>query len=211
MKIIGLTGGPSSGKSVVAAEFKKRGIAVIDLDDVARQVVQPKAPAVQKIVKVLGPSVLLPTGGLDREKLRQQVAQSEDLRRRLNRITHMYILVEVLKRIIICFMKGHKLVILVVWVDQKTQIQRMRDKQPDLTVEEAEQQIKGQYSLDRKRTMADFVIDNRGTMEDTRNQVTRVTKDMMPGIMHMITYNLALPGFLLFWLLWSAKRMRRWW
>ena len=65
MFAIGLTGGIASGKSAVADRFKSKGIAVIDADLAAREVVEPGQPALAEIVALFGPDVLLPDGGLD--------------------------------------------------------------------------------------------------------------------------------------------------
>ena len=74
---IGLTGGIASGKSTVARLFAKRGVPVIDLDQVAREVVEPGQPALQAIVAEFGSEVLDAEGRLDRRALRAQVfAQS---------------------------------------------------------------------------------------------------------------------------------------
>ena len=88
MFAIGLTGGIASGKSAVADRFKSKGIAVIDADLAAREVVEPGQPALAEIVAVFGPDVLLPDGGLDRGSLRRHVFANDDARRALEAILH---------------------------------------------------------------------------------------------------------------------------
>ena len=88
MFAIGLTGGIASGKSAVADRFKSKGIAVIDADLAAREVVEPGQPALAEIVALFGPDVLLPDGGLDRASLRRHVFANDDARRALEAILH---------------------------------------------------------------------------------------------------------------------------
>ena len=70
MKLIGLTGGIASGKSTVAKILKRRGAAIINADDLAREVVEPGREAWKEIVDAFGAEVLQPDRTLDRQKLR---------------------------------------------------------------------------------------------------------------------------------------------
>src|SRR5438309_11862810 len=69
MRVLGLTGGIGSGKSMVAQMFAQLGAVVVDADQVAREIVEPGQPALQEIAATFGPDVLLPDGRLDRPKL----------------------------------------------------------------------------------------------------------------------------------------------
>jgi dephospho-CoA kinase len=89
---IGLTGGIASGKSTVARLFAERGIPVIDLDLVAREVVAPGQPALAAIVKAFGADVLDERGELDRASLRARVFRDPVARRRLEELLHPRIL-----------------------------------------------------------------------------------------------------------------------
>jgi dephospho-CoA kinase len=88
MYLVGLTGGVASGKSAVAERFAARGIAVIDADVAARDVVQPGQPALAEIAATFGNDVLLADGQLDRAALRRHVFGDDDARRRLEAILH---------------------------------------------------------------------------------------------------------------------------
>jgi dephospho-CoA kinase len=88
MYSVGLTGGVASGKSAVAERFAARGIAVIDADVAARDVVQPGQPALAEIAATFGSDVLLADGQLDRAALRRHVFGDDDARRRLEAILH---------------------------------------------------------------------------------------------------------------------------
>jgi dephospho-CoA kinase len=85
---VGLTGGIASGKSTVAELFAARGVAVIDSDVIARQVVAPGGPLLQQLVAEFGAQILQPDGGLDRKALRRMVFAETDARRRLEALLH---------------------------------------------------------------------------------------------------------------------------
>jgi len=86
--VVALTGGIASGKSRTAAAFSARGIAIIDSDVVARDLVQPGQPALREIVARFGPSALLPNGELDRKYVRDLVFADPGQRHMLEGILH---------------------------------------------------------------------------------------------------------------------------
>jgi dephospho-CoA kinase len=86
--IIGLTGGIASGKSTVARLFAARGIPVIDLDQVAREVVAPGTPLLARVIERFGPAVRQADGSLDRRALRRQVFAHPEERRALEALLH---------------------------------------------------------------------------------------------------------------------------
>lgn len=88
MFIVGLTGGIASGKSTVAERFARHGVPVIDADALARQVVEPGQPALERLIQTFGPDILGADGRLDRERLRQRVFADPEQRRALDRIMH---------------------------------------------------------------------------------------------------------------------------
>ena len=89
---VGLTGGIASGKSTVARLFAARGVPVIDLDQVAREVVEPGEPALADIVAEFGKDVLDAEGRLDRGALRARVFRDKGSRQRLEELLHPRIL-----------------------------------------------------------------------------------------------------------------------
>eukprot|EP01117_Protostelium_nocturnum_P002854 TRINITY_DN13774_c0_g1_i1.p1 TRINITY_DN13774_c0_g1~~TRINITY_DN13774_c0_g1_i1.p1 ORF type:complete len:231 (+),score=67.39 TRINITY_DN13774_c0_g1_i1:90-782(+) len=230
MKIIGLTGGIASGKSTISKFFMSKNVVVIDLDVIARQVVEPGRPAYKSIVKVFGPDVLLSSGGaIDRIKLGKIVFENENLRRKLNSITHRYILIEVFRQIFFNYLKGKQVVILdvpllfetgfhritskniVVYVDEQTQLERLLKRDPQLSKEDAMNRIKAQKSLEEKRKLADFVIDNTGEQEATFKQAELVSKKINPSLLHKIMFNVVLPTVFSLWAFWSYQKVRSWW
>ena len=94
---VGLTGGVASGKSTVARLFAAKGVPVIDLDEVARSVVEPGQPALVAIVNEFGEGVLDAEGNLDRGALRRTVFEDTEARRRLEALLHPRILEEAVR------------------------------------------------------------------------------------------------------------------
>src|ERR1700737_3640699 len=88
MRVLGLTGGIGSGKSMVTQMFAQLGAAVIDADQLAREVVEPGQPALQEIAATFGPDVLLPDGRLDRKKLASVIFADRAGRAKPDAITH---------------------------------------------------------------------------------------------------------------------------
>jgi dephospho-CoA kinase len=85
---IGLTGGIASGKSTVAELFGARGVPIIDTDRIAREVVEPGQPPLERLVERFGKGILTPDGHLDRPKLREIVFSDPKARADLEALTH---------------------------------------------------------------------------------------------------------------------------
>lgn len=190
MKVLGLTGGIGSGKTVVGEMFARLGAEVIDADQLARDVVEPGQPALDEIVKRFGSEILLPDGRLDRPKLGRIIFADAVARAALNAITHPRIR-ERMDAAVTARREREGVLILdipllyenarttpvekviVVWVDPQTQIRRLLER-GGLTSEEARQRMAAQMPLDEKRALADHVIDNSGSLDTTRRQVETI-------------------------------------
>ena len=85
---IGLTGGIASGKSTVAEMFRSRAIPIIDTDQIARDVVEPGQPPLERLVERFGKGILTPDGHLDRPRLREIVFSDPRARADLEALTH---------------------------------------------------------------------------------------------------------------------------
>lgn len=96
---VGLTGGIGSGKSRVANLFAELGAAVIDTDQLSRDVLAPGQPLLGEIFRVFGTEMRRPDGGLDRAALRTRVFADPALRARLEAITHPAIASEMEARV----------------------------------------------------------------------------------------------------------------
>ena len=190
MRVLGLTGGIGSGKTMVGTMFTELGAELIDADQLAREVVEPGQPALEEIVTSFGRDILRPDGRLDRRKLAGIVFADASARARLNAMTHPRIRERMdaaiaarrdragvlIVDIPLLFENARTGVVekvIVVWVDPRTQFRRLIER-GGLTEEEARRRIAAQMSLDEKRGLADHVIDNRGTPAETRRQVEAI-------------------------------------
>ena len=190
MRVLGLTGGIGSGKSVVDAMFAELGAEVIDADALAREVVEPGQPALEEIVSTFGADMLLPDGRLDRARLGTLIFGDAAARERLNAITHPRIRQRMSSEVALRAGRSGVLIldipllfengrtgdvekVIVVWVDRSTQLQRLMQRDR-LIAAKANQRITAQMSLDEKRRRADYVIDNTGTREHTQQQVASI-------------------------------------
>ena len=88
MKVVGLTGGVGMGKSASAQLFRARGVAVVDTDDLARQVVEPGQPALAEVREAFGAEIVGPDGQLRRDELARRVFADAAARIRLENILH---------------------------------------------------------------------------------------------------------------------------
>ncbi|CAL8110440.1 unnamed protein product [Orchesella dallaii] len=196
MFLVGLTGGISTGKSTVSKFFTALNVAIIDADVIARRVVQPGGRAYKRIREKFGDAVFHADGSLNREKLGGIIFNDTTKRHQLNSITHPEILREMGWEIFQCFCKGHKFVILdspllfetISWIkylkctivvscEEDLQLQRLMQRN-QLSEADAMARIKAQMPLSEKRAKADYIIENSGTLEDTRRQVIEVFKKL---------------------------------
>lgn len=189
--VIGLTGGIASGKTTVAEMFADHGVRVIDADDLAREIVQPGEPALDAIREAFGDRVLTDDGHLDREALGEVVFDDEEARERLEAITHPRIAQRMQQKAAEAREAGERWVVydaalivengleeafealIVVAADRDAQIRRLVERD-GLDRSEAEQRIDAQLPLSEKVAVADWVVDNNGTLDETRRQVDRL-------------------------------------
>lgn len=186
--VIGLTGGIASGKSVVLNEFKKLGVETLDCDKIAREVVEPRQTAYKKIVKVFGKEVVKNDGWLDRTKLGEIVFHNSRKRKTLEQIVHpqvIKILYEKINRsnsnliivdIPLLFEAGLEKMVnktIVVWCSKKDQFARLL-KRNGMRYGDAITRIRSQWPLKKKKQFADFVINNSGSLTETKKHVKQL-------------------------------------
>lgn len=179
--LIGLTGGIASGKSTVASMLSELGVAVVDADALAREVVGKGSPGLQEVVISFGSDVLTPEGALDREKLGALVFGDATARARLNAITHPRIATLSAERIMAGMQTAAPYVVyeaallvetgahrgmqalIVVAADAKLQVSRASARD-GLEAQAVEARIAAQLPLADKIAVADYVIDNTGDL-----------------------------------------------
>jgi dephospho-CoA kinase len=196
MLIVGLTGGIGSGKSTVARMFKDEGAYVIDFDHLACLVVEPDKPAWREIIEYFGPGILSPDGKLNRSALAEIVFSDEKSRKALEGFTHPRIfeegdaLINAIKRkdpssvvimdipLLFEFDLNKRFdKIILVYVTIAIQIERVV-KRDGLSTEEVEKRLNAQIPIAEKRALSDYIIDNEGSINDTRDQVRKVVHEL---------------------------------
>jgi dephospho-CoA kinase len=185
---IGLTGGIASGKSTVAELFADLGVAVIDTDVIAREVVQPGQPALIEIRRFFGDSVFKNDGTLDRSALRQLIFSDDAARAQLEAILHPLIQEETIQRvnaasgsyIVIVVplladspLREHIDRVLVVDCDEATQIERLLTRDAE-TEDQARRILAAQASREHRLQIADDVIHNNSTIEAISTQLSAI-------------------------------------
>lgn len=186
--LIGLTGNIACGKSTVLAMLRERGAAVIDADQVTRQVQQPGEPVYRQIVETFGETILCEPGGpIDRQRLGAIVFSDPQALRRLEQIVHPAVHVRILAWLddaatyarvaVIDAVKlleaGWKQVCDAVWVVTCTPDQQLRRLMETRGMSEAEarMRIAAQPPQESRVAQADVVIDNSGALDATRAQI----------------------------------------
>ena len=182
---VALTGGIASGKSTVADMFAELGVAVIDTDVIAREVVQAGQPALREIQERFGSEVIDAAGNLDRRALRNIVFADEEARLDLETILHPRIGAETRRQadaapgpyqiIVVPLLVGSPLLefvdrVLVVDCDEELQVQRLLARDTE-TVDQARRILAAQASREARLAIADDVINNDRDLDETRQQV----------------------------------------
>jgi len=188
---IAITGGAGSGKSVVARMFQELGGAVLDADAIAHRVVEVGAPAWQELKEAFGPEFFLENGALNRPVMARRVFGDPQARLRLNEIVHPHVAREIRERLADLERRGIKMVlvevpllfeaglaggydrVIVVDAAPQEQVQRLqaRDQRSEAEIQGI---IDAQMPLKDKVSRADYVVDNRGSLEETRRQVQTI-------------------------------------
>jgi dephospho-CoA kinase len=194
--LLGVTGGIASGKTTVARMLEELGAPIIDFDLLSRIVVEPGKPAWQDIVSFFGEQVLLPDQTLDRKKLSEIVFRDMEKRKKLEGFTHPRIHGEfvrlvkehtagnpaaIIQVVIPLLIEAnlqslfHKL--LLIYIPQESQIQRVMERD-GISRKMAQSILAAQLPIDEKRAYADYIIDNSGSLEETKKQVQEVWQEL---------------------------------
>ena len=197
MELIGLTGGVGSGKSTVSGFLRELGATVVDADQGAREVVEPGTPGFERVAAAFGPGVVR-DGRLDRARLAELVFHDPAALERLNGIVHPLVrewtaerLAEaaaagaelVVQDIPLLFENGYQAIFratILVWVPAELQVQRLAGR--GMPEADARARIANQMPIDEKRRLATYVIDNSGTLDQTRAQTARVWTEITASV-----------------------------
>lgn len=197
-RVIGLSGGIGSGKSTVSQRFAELGAAIIDADAIVHELQATGTPLLAEIAEAFGPGTLAEDGSLDRKALGDIVFADEAKRAELGRLVHPRVGAEMFRRTQKARDAGRPLVLLdipllfegraantgaaarmgydetiLVWVPAEVQVIRTVERD-GCTQDEAQARINAQMPIDDKKRLADHIVDNSGTLEETRAQVERL-------------------------------------
>ncbi|WP_404363783.1 dephospho-CoA kinase [Marinobacter sp.] len=185
--IVGLTGGIGSGKSTVARLFGELGVHWVDADDVAREVVEPGTPALERIAEHFGASILDDDGALDRAALRSIVFENPGEREWLEKLLHPVIRSELTRQLkpegyalpyvllvspLLLETDQQQLAERVVVVDVPVEVQIERAMGRDANSrEQIERIIAAQMPREERLSRADDIIDNDRPIGEISHQV----------------------------------------
>jgi len=186
MKRIGLSGGIACGKSSVARILHKKGIPVVDADQVARNIVEPGSPALLELVQEFGSDILDENGLLKRKTLGSIIMNDKNKRARLNQITHPKIRASIFSTLqkwhsqgytagvveaaLMVETNSHTLydALIIVTCTPQIQIERLMARE-GFDQETAKTWIRSQLPLTEKEKLADVIIDNSSDQETLEN------------------------------------------
>jgi len=186
--VIGVTGSLGSGKTTVSGMLGCLGGKIVDADKIAHEIIKPYKKIYKKIVRVFGREVLKKDGSVDRRKLGQIVFKSSSALGTLNKIMHPEIIrlikedIQLTKKKIIV-LDAPLLVeagllnfvdyLIVVRAKKDAQLERV-SKKSGIKKSEIIRRMKAQYPISAKVRLADFIIDNSRTLENTKKQVKEI-------------------------------------
>jgi len=192
MLVVGLTGGVASGKTAVSQVLREEGATILDADLIARELVEPHRPAWEELKRAFGDEVLNPDGSVQRKKLAAQIFSHPEKREVLNAILHPRIRDEINTRLRVIREKDPGAIVvidaallvesgdyqgmdgvIVVSASETQQVERLRERE-GLDEDAARQILASQTSVEERLRVADFVIRNEGSLEDTRRRAKEV-------------------------------------
>lgn len=196
--VFALTGNMGTGKSTVAWMFEELGVPVLDSDEIGHEALAPKSPAWKMVYERFGNRVLLSGGEIDRKKLAAIVFENPQDRKFLESAVHPHVKEQIEHRVAKLAKTGNPFVIvevpllfeagwekefdavIVVKCDEEEEIKRCISKF-DFTRDEVKKRLAAQYPLSRKIAAADAIIDNGGSIKETKVEVHRLYQEMVKG------------------------------
>ena len=192
MLMVGLTGGIGAGKSTVAGLLARRGAVVIDADAIAREVVEPGMPALDKLVERFGPGILRSDGSLDRPALAAVAFVDDATRKDLEAITHPGIGDLFLRRVgeappdavvvhdvplLVESKRGFEYAaVIVVEAPLETRLDRLESR--GVPRDDARRRMELQATDEERRKVATWVVDNAGDLAELEKQIAEIWTDL---------------------------------
>ena len=191
-RVIGITGGIASGKSNVCHVIKELGYPVIDCDEITRRNYEINGKIYNVVKERFGNEFLLDDGNINRKKLGKLVFTNSSAKMLLNSITHPIIKDELLDEIAkykdgLVFVEIPLLYeakfealcdkIICVFLSQKFQVERLMERE-GIDEDYALQKIHSQMDLYMKKSLADYVINSKGSFDETKSQVIEIINNI---------------------------------
>lgn len=187
-KVVGITGGIGSGKTVATDALKQAGFCVIDADEISRALFAPGTDGEKRILKVF-PSAKRRDGSLNRKKLRDIISQDQTSKIKLNNLTHPFIINEIKRRLAVALppvVLSAPLLLesalarlcdytVCVYCPRNVKIARLT-KRDGITRAQAEQIIDAQIPDTERCTLSDFIIPSDVPIEQFRAETVELFK-----------------------------------
>ncbi len=201
MVVIGLTGGPGTGKSTVASMLARRGAAVIDADRLGHQAYAPGTEGWEALVRTFGPEIVAPDGTIDRRRLGTLVFSDPEKLRQLNTIIHPIIRRMVTEQLEKFRREGVRVAVIEAallfeagWDDLVDEVW-VTDAPPELAVaryaartglpeEEVRRRAAAQLDAREKVRRAHRMVDTSGSLADVERQVDRLWEELASRAAH---------------------------
>jgi dephospho-CoA kinase len=191
--MIGLTGGIGSGKSTVAGLLAAKGAVIVDADLIARQVVEPGSPVLERLAERFGADVVGPDGRLDRPRLAERAFVDDASRRDLDAITHPAIGEEFLRQVAAApagAVVVHDVPLLVesknpaqyrgvIVVEAPRALRLARLESRGIAVDDAERRMAQQATDEERRKIATWVLDNAGDLDALAAQIEKIWPELV--------------------------------
>ena len=202
-RVVGLTGGIGSGKSTVARMLRELGATIIDADAIVHDLQAPGAPMLDEIAAAFGAELIDANGALDRKALGAIVFRDPKARIRLGLIVHPEVGREMVRQVQRAAGSGAPMAVadipllyegrregrdtaaalgvecvILAWVPESIQIERTVTRD-GCTWEEALDRIRAQVPIEEKRALAEHIVDNTGSLEETEAQVRKIYEELV--------------------------------
>ncbi|MGY3480705.1 MULTISPECIES: dephospho-CoA kinase [Staphylococcus] len=192
-KVIGLTGGIASGKSTVSELLTAHGFKIVDADIASRKAVEKGSEGLEQVRATFGDEAIDEEGNMDRGYVGDIVFNYPEKRLELNEIVHP-IVRNIMEQEKEAFLKeGYNVImdipllyenelqdtvdeVWLVYTSESIQIDRLMQRN-DISMEDAKARVYSQISIDKKRRMADHVIDNRDSKLDLKQNLEQLLTD----------------------------------
>lgn len=195
MRVIGLTGGIGSGKSLAAQYFAELGAFVIDADQLSREAIERGSKGFDEVVSIFGDSILL-NGQINRKALAEAIFKDSNLKSKLEGIIHPFVKKKF--ELAVSTLKDNEILVyeipllvetnsqdrfdLVVTVESEHENRVERLRLRGMQISEIQARISSQASRQERTDVADFLIENNGSEDELLRQVENIWDSIIDSL-----------------------------